>query len=70
MTEGFDFDPHLEALYYRGFKLSVRQTPMDWIAIIALPSGQPVVAAGHDRETAIAMATAWIDGHVPVEQTE
>ena len=70
MAEGSDFDPHLEVMSYRGFKLSVRQTPMDWVAIIALPGGQPVVAAGHDRETAIAMATAWIDGHAPSEEIE
>ena len=64
------FDPHLEVIHYRGFKFSVRQTPMDWVAIIALPGGQPIVTAGRDRESAIAMATAWIDGHAPSEEIE
>ncbi len=64
------FDPHLEMVYYRGFKFSVRQTPMDWVAIIALAGGQPVVAAGHDRESAIAMATAWIDQNSPSQEAE
>ncbi len=68
MAEGSGFDPHLEVITYRGFKVSVRETPMDWVAIIALPGGQPVVAAGHDRETALAMATAWIDGHTPSQE--
>jgi hypothetical protein len=62
------FDPHLEVIDYRGFEISVQQTPMDWVAIIALPGGQPVVAAGHDRESAIAMATAWVDEHHPSEK--
>jgi hypothetical protein len=70
MAEGSDFDPHLEVITYRSFKVSERETPMDWVAIIALPGGQPVVAAGHNRETAVAMATAWIDGHVPPEEIE
>lgn len=70
MTEESGFDPHLEVITYRGFKVSVRETPMDWVAIIALPGGQPVVAAGHDRDTALAMATAWIDGHAPSEETK
>ena len=68
MAEGSGFDPRLEVMSYRGLKLSVRQTPIDWVAIIALPGGQPIVAAGHDRETTIAMATAWIDGHAPSEE--
>ncbi len=54
---------------YRGFKVSVRHTPLDWVAIILLAGSQPVVAAGHDRESAIAMATAWIDENVPTSGT-
>ncbi len=69
MTEDA-FDPHLEVIRYRGFKFSVRQTPMDWVAIITLTGGQPVVAARHDRESAIAMATAWIDQNASSQEAE
>ena len=62
------FDPHLEVITYRGFKVAVRKTPLDWIAVISLAGGQPVATAGHDRESAIAMATAWVDEHHPSEK--
>ena len=48
----------------------MRQTPLDWVAIIPLAGGQPVVAAGHDRDGAIAMATAWIDQNTLDQEAE
>ncbi len=58
-------DPQLEVIDYRGFQLTVRQTPLEWLVFIPLPGGQPVIVAGHDRESAIALATAWVDENVP-----
>ncbi len=64
MTED-SFDPQLELIDYRGFRLSVRKTPLDWLVFIALAGGQPVIVAGHDRDSAVALATAWVDENVP-----
>ena len=59
------FDPHLEIVEYRGQRIAVRQTPLDWVAFIPLAGGQPVIVTGHDRESAIAMAVAWVDENIP-----
>ncbi len=59
------YDPHLEVVEYRGWKLAVRQTPIDWLVFIALPGGQPIIVGAADRESAIAKATAWVDDNSP-----
>jgi hypothetical protein len=59
------FDPHLEMVEYRGWRFTVRQTPLDWLVFIALPGGQPIIMAGADRESAIAKAAAWVDENSP-----
>ena len=61
------YEPHLEVVEYRGFRLAVRRTPLDWVTFIPLAGGQPVVVAGHDRDRAVALATAWIDENVPAD---
>ena len=60
------YEPHLEVVEYRGFRLVVRQTPLDWVVFIPL-GGHRDVVFDHDRESAIALATAWIDENLPSE---
>ncbi len=59
------YDPHLEIVEYRGWRLAVRETPLDWLVFIALPGGQPIIVAASDKESAIAKATAWVNENCP-----
>ncbi len=34
-------DPQLEVIDYRGFQLTVRQTPLEWLVFIPLAAGRP-----------------------------
>ena len=58
-------DPQLEVIDYRGFQLTVRQTPLEWLVFNPLAGGQSVIVAGHNRESANALATAWVAENVP-----
>ncbi len=64
MTEE-SYDPSLEVIEYRGWRLVLRQTPLDWLVFLALPGGQPIIVAAVDRDSAIAKATAWVDENSP-----
>jgi hypothetical protein len=59
------YNPQVEVVEYRGLRLVIRQTPLDWLVFIILSGGQREFVAGADRESALARATAWVDGNMP-----
>ncbi len=62
---GESYDPHMEVVEDRGWRLAVRETPLDWLVFIALPGGQPIIVAASDKDSAIAKAKAWVDENCP-----
>jgi len=66
VAEDDNYNPHLEVVGYQCLRLVVRQTPLDWLVYIPLPGGPPVIVSCHDRDSALALATAWVDENVPV----
>jgi hypothetical protein len=55
------YNPHVEVVEYRRWRLTLRETPLDWLVFIALPGGHPLVVGGVDRDDALAKARAWVD---------
>jgi hypothetical protein len=52
---------YVEVVEYRGIRLAIRQTPLDWLAFILVTEDEPVIVSGSDSECVVALASAWVD---------
>jgi hypothetical protein len=56
-----DYNPHVEVVSYRGHRLVVRQTPLDWVVSVLLLDGSRIPVVEQDRDSALAKARQWVD---------
>ena len=46
-----------------GYEIHLKQTDLEWMAVITAPREQSSIAFGADRETVLAKARQWIEAH-------
>ena len=55
--------PREEAIEYLGFTIHLRQTELEWMAMISGSKQRPSIVLAADREAVLAKARQWIEAH-------